>query len=174
MEEVSVNRVEKYSKVEQKLEQLAQVKLQGINTSTLRKVEDRLLTLEKGLCEQTATSEKTVREYRLMLRKYEEQWEEVSARCHESSLTRVCKLAELKELMADYFSRENTVPFVLFRIARPFSNRFHLPLRKKLKGLAGNWRIRSLRDINKQLLWRVVSRKHCLGSEQAYTHNCRP
>jgi hypothetical protein len=62
MEELSQNKTEKFCKVEQKLELLAQSKLQNLNACTLRKVEDRLLALEKGLCEEIASNEKTGKE----------------------------------------------------------------------------------------------------------------
>jgi hypothetical protein len=38
MEEVCLNKAEKYGKVEQKLEMLAQSKLQNLNQTTLRKI----------------------------------------------------------------------------------------------------------------------------------------
>lgn len=58
MEDLSLNRNDKYGKVEHKLEMLAQSKLQNLNASTLRRVEDRILALEKGVCESAASNEK--------------------------------------------------------------------------------------------------------------------
>lgn len=58
MEDLSLNRNDKYCKVEHKLEMLAQSKLQNLNTNTLRKIEDRILSLEKGVCEESASNEK--------------------------------------------------------------------------------------------------------------------
>ena len=58
MEDISLNRNDKYNKVEHKLEMLAQSKLQNLNSNTLRKIEDRVLALEKGVCEEAASHEK--------------------------------------------------------------------------------------------------------------------
>lgn len=45
MEDLSLNRNDKYCKVEHKLEMLAQSKLQNLNATTLRRIEDRILAL---------------------------------------------------------------------------------------------------------------------------------
>lgn len=63
MEDLSLNRNDKYCKVEHKLEMLAQSKLQNLNTNTLRRIEDRVLALEKGVCESSASNEKIGKPY---------------------------------------------------------------------------------------------------------------
>jgi hypothetical protein len=58
------------------------------------------------------------------MRKYEEQWAQVSEQCHQGSISRACKIAELKQLVGDYFAREDAVPLPPRRTASNSTSTF--------------------------------------------------